>query len=63
MKSSMNDEMRLIGREVIVTVNGCSFAGTMLSSGNHGVVLDVKGTKRTFSGFATVRLATDFAVS
>lgn len=57
MKSSMNDEMRLIGCEVVVTTNGCSVVGTLLSSGNHGVVLEVNGSKRTFSGFATVRPA------
>lgn len=56
MRNSINDEIRLVGREVLVTADGCSVSGTLHSSGNHGVVLEVNGIKRTFSGFASVRL-------
>jgi len=55
MRYSMNDERRLIGRQVTVNVNGARVSGTLCSSGNHGVVLDINGSKRTFSGLASVR--------
>lgn len=55
MRNSLNDDMRLVGRQVMVSGVGCSVAGTLHSSGNHGVVLEVNGKMRTFSGFASVR--------
>lgn len=54
MRASMNDDRRLVGQHVRVSADGCSASGILLSSGNHGVVLDVNGKKRTFSGFASV---------
>ncbi len=62
MRYSMNDERRLVGREVTVSVNGASVSGRLCSSGNHGVVLDVNGTKRTFSGLISMRPVPSTAV-
>lgn len=55
MRASINDDMRLVGQQVRVSAGGCSVSGILQSSGNHGVVLDVNGTKRSFSGFVSVR--------
>lgn len=57
MRYAMNDERRLVGREVTISVNGATVSGRLCSLGNHGVVLDVNGTKRTFSGLISMRPA------
>lgn len=51
----MNHERRMVGREVTVCENGTSFSGVLVSTGNHGVVLEIDGQRRSFSGFATIR--------
>lgn len=54
MRSSINEMRNWVGHEVTVKVNGSSASGVLCSSGNHGVVLDINGSKRTFSGFVAI---------
>ena len=59
MRSSINEPIRLVGTPVTISVNGSTISGTLISSGNHGVVLEVDGVNRTFSGHVSVRPATE----